>query len=560
MKMTTQDIIDESLTEKRFGNYWIGKVHSVIDAGIVKTAEEYKTQKLRKLIPITREEISERDFGREIIVMIKRDGEYNLFDFNSERDEIKSIFCNTPNARGRHGLPVNLEMEKRIHELNKTQGKVQDKIFEILKNAGIILKNDITQITIAGELWADVEKSKGQRPRVFDFIRISRQPENTEDLNSVKYDVFDIISINNTELLDIPYKTRLEICLHLFPSSTDTKANTIPFKIVHKKHEIQELYEKWVVDQGEEGLVVKGYLGYKIKPVKDLDVAIIGFSEMLDHDNMVRSVLVALMHEDGGYQVTGTVGGGFTFDERGKLFSEFQALKVDSDYIHTTRDGRLLTMIRPDPKYIIKIEYMDFITENAKGEPIQRMALVFKDGSWRREKLHSFVSLISPRYKRFRDDKELTPADLRIEQLGKDLDTLLPETPDEGAMVPSTLLFRAVFLGKYRGTTTLQKYMIWKTNKEKYQYPSYMTSLVNYNFDRKEPLQFDLEPNAQLEKAIESVERVANGRMGCLSGKTGKLKRGWKLHALHGQDSMVEKIRETCSDALWKAFNEFKPP
>ncbi|MHA1996615.1 MAG: ATP dependent DNA ligase [Promethearchaeota archaeon] len=525
-------LVDISKGRTILDSYWLGDVNSVVDDDIVRVARWYRLR-LRKLVPASLKMLKGIWFkkGKDIIVMVKRDGEYNLLDYDAGRD-VRSLFCNAPNSRGRYGLPVNKMIEERLASI--TGGEGFNRLEKLLKANGKKIEAPLEKVRIAGELWADVTDPVNRRPRVFDFIKVSRSPGDIDDLNRIKFDAFDLLSVNDVELHTIPYKERLAALSLLFPEK-DGFARVIPYEVVKDRAEILGLYEKWVDVGGEEGLVIRSIISYKVKPVMDVDVVIIGFLEMLEHEGMVSSLLVALMDGDGYYRVVGTVGGGLSNELRKELFKSLSAAKMDSDYIHTSRDGRRYSMVRPEK--IVQLEYLDTITENARGYKVKRAMLTIENGSsWSFVSLLPFVSLISPRFKRFRDDKHVSKDDLRLEQLGKDLVDNLPVLPSKAGN-PSSLVLRVLFLGSYRGSTTLQKYLVWRTEKVDQEYPAYVVLLVSYNFSRSEPLKFLIRPASNVESAMSILDQLARGKDGIISEKTGKLKRGWKREKVTIKDA-----------------------
>ena len=55
----------------------------------------------------------------------------------------------------------------------------------------------LTNVMIAGELYVD---TPGRRPRVHDVVSVARQPKTNEELASLRFAVFDILSINDQPL------------------------------------------------------------------------------------------------------------------------------------------------------------------------------------------------------------------------------------------------------------------------------------------------------------------------------------------------------------------------
>lgn len=131
------------------------------------------------------------------------------------------------------------------------------------------------------------------------------------DTSRLAFAVFDVVTSPTISAIGTPYTQRYEAISQLpadsnffFATSTATRSAA----------EVAEIFDREMA-AGAEGLVARAGDGrsYKVKPTKDLDAAIIGFTERRDADGtlMIRSLLLAIIHDDGSWipiTTTGNVG------------------------------------------------------------------------------------------------------------------------------------------------------------------------------------------------------------------------------------------------------------
>ena len=551
-------LVDDDRVQKTVGKYWLGRTKSVIDNNLVNVANHYKKNILRKLIPKTRNFLEDAELGDEFITELKRDGEYNLLDFDVDRD-VKSIFCNAPNARGRYGLPANNELEQLLADTDGLSS-----ISKILEDWDISFSGDqIHSLRLAGELWAKVDKKEGDRRSYSsDFLRISYNPSDFKELDKIIYSIFDLISINGKDLLDVPINVRLKCIEVLVPLSLE-HIEIIPFKRCKEKDQAIEFYESWVIQENHEGVVIYTPYGvnYKIKPKKDIDAVVIGFSMLLDQSNMVGSLLTSLLVDEGKYQVLTGVGSGFSDNDRQELYAILNDLSVESEYVHLTRDGRRFKMVKPE--IVIEFSYIDFIKEKSDGGPIYRKILEYNNDRWIEKKIEPLGSILGPVFKRKRPDKSVTPGDLRIEQLGdpaKAVFQIKTESRNISRRKDSQIdvLLRLVFQGKHGGAKLVQKYMVWKnqySTDEGESIDEYIAYHVNYSFNRKVPLKTKIAINSDLQHAIYTLGLMASHKQyGIISQSTKQIKKGWDITAEYVVDFLRAKTEHIISDGEYKPF------
>ena len=196
---------------KEFGGYWLGGTFSAGEE-IKNIADSYKRQYIGRMIPVNSDELDplskskyKKKMPNDVIASVKVDGEYNVCVY--EKDEIPfSLFCNSPNGRVRYNLPVNHDIENLIQKKNADLSQLK-KIFVKHK---VDIGSTIETLSMAGELCAGIKKDH-DRPRVFDVIHLSRNPQSQGDVDKIHFVVFDIISINGIDLLDLQYDVRMKI-------------------------------------------------------------------------------------------------------------------------------------------------------------------------------------------------------------------------------------------------------------------------------------------------------------------------------------------------------------
>lgn len=506
-------------------NYWLGTTHSARQ-DIEKKADEYKRDVLKRLRPVEPRALSGKSRRISIpkgsVVMLKRDGEYNLLYYDAV-DQPESIFCNSPNGRARARLPVNDEIEAHLAKINDGTVNIETDPSDIDGRISLPVK----QIVLAGELWADMKKD--DRPRVFDFLRASRSPGSMDDLKAIRYDIFDLLSINFVDLSKEPMEKKIAL-LESLELDDNTYFSIIPYDFIEAGSGIaraRELYESWVEEGGQEGLVIRTPYQrfYKIKPIHDVDAVIVGYVEMAEEKKVkgmdsISTLLVALMRPGGAFQLLAKVGGGFTEDQRIDFYNLLNKNIVESNYIYTKSDGRAFHFVKPE--HIIKINFMDVIAD-ASDRQIRKMALDYdpKSRRYTTERAYPFVSLISPRFDVLRTEidgeeypsleyenpKEVVEGDLRLEQVTSLVPIDTVEVPPAELPKAKTLL-RVVFEGTSK--PYVRKAIIWKTNKDDLdeQFSKYVLYHCDYSFQRKEPLQQKMYPFSSLGKALDAFNEI----------------------------------------------------
>ncbi len=449
-----------------------GYYEGTLDAVDEKTSlitSDYKKNICKNFIAINPEQIELRIGGEEFYITRKFDGEMNVIFF----DGTETFTINT-GGKVRHGIPC-------IEEAGK-----------LLKKAGI--KSAI----IPAELYMC---EKEGRTRVFDVLSALSKENSIGDLCLAP---FDIVELDEQPLRVKNYEETFKTLENLFSNSEIVKP--VLYKKVSSKTEIMDVYKKLVEEDGSEGIVVRSDLPliYKVKPKHNIDVVVVGYTEgTQENRGQIRTLLLALMTGPNSYQIVGKTGNGFTDEKKKELFNLLSKTCIDSEYIETDSNHVAFHMVRPET--VIEISFNDILFENSTSF-ITNPLLEIKDGKYRMLSLVKGISFIYPIFVQIRDDKKADEVGTRLSQV-----TDLFYIPDfEASFKPkelpmSELILREVYKKVSGSKLMVQKFLVWKTNKETVDssYPAYVMHYTNFSSDRKEPLQRDIRVSGSRDQILD---------------------------------------------------------
>ncbi|KNY27442.1 ATP-dependent DNA ligase [Pseudobacteroides cellulosolvens] len=474
-------ILDKSKLNKSKG-YLEGTV-SAVDEVTAKVASDYKKNVCKNFIAINPEQIDSRIAGEEFFITRKYDGEMSVIFYNGT----DTFIVNTGGTL-RQGLPCTEEAGK------------------LLKSAGI------GSAIIPAELYLCEDNG---RTRVFDVLSaLSKETE----IGKLKLAPFDIIEIDGVYPKVKGYGEIHERLSEIFKDGINVKP--VAYKKAASKAELKDVYKKWVEEDCSEGLVLRTDLPlvYKIKPKHNIDTVIVGYTEGTgDSKGQIRTLLLALMTGDNEYQIVGKTGNGFNEEQKKDLLTKLSGMVIDSDYIETDSNHVAFRMIKPET--VIEISYNDVLFESG-STIITNPMLEISDGKYKLKSFNKGISFIYPIFVRLRPDKTAEQHNLRLSQLSEV--TYIPELgmEDSGAELPkSELQFREVYKKESKGKLMVQKFIVWKTNKEEIddRYPAYVMHYTNFSSDRKDPLQRDMRVSNSREQIFEILD----------SYMTENIKKGW---------------------------------
>jgi ATP-dependent DNA ligase len=474
------EIYKDRLT-KRSG-YEEGTAEAVAEELSAK-AINYKQEVTKSYISISPEQINDRLGGMEFFVTRKYDGELNLIFFDGD-----NVFVLNRSGRVRLGLPC-------VEEAGKA-----------LSAAGI------RQAVIPSELYVNEEKG---RTRVFDVLESLADEKLVKNLCIAPFDIYEIDNdVNRAMSYGETYRRLNEIF------GKTEMCRPVTMQKAASKTEVKEIYRKWVDDEGSEGLVVRSELPlvYKIKPRYTVDVAVVGFSEGTgDQKGQIRSLLLAMMPEEGQYQIIGRTGNGFDEELKKQLFADLSPKIIKSLYIETDSNHVAFHMINPE--LVIELMVNDVLFETSSGAIINPVLEIVDEQYIRRGSLNG-ISFVYPIFVRFRDDKKVCLDDVRLSQINSFSYIPSDEIKKDAELPKSQIIHREVYKKETGEKLMVQKFVVWKTGKEKKaEYPAYVFHYTNFSSDRKEPLQRDVFVSDNEEQIMQLMQNVVDKN----------IKKGWEI-------------------------------
>ena len=420
----------------------------------------YKHKVAGKYIPVRSDQITKRVFEMEkYFISTKIDG--NICFIHKENDKI-AITSHNNNSFNRP------ELEKEcLGILNKKNG-----LF-----VGEIYLHDDSKRTRSYDLKREIGNSSSDiRIALFDLITFENKDYNENDWNEKK----KILSENFKSSGKVYFLNEIELT---------------------SRKEIEETFNKTIVDGNEEGLIVRGENGpvFKIKEYHTFDMVVLGYvNGYTENYSLMKEVLVGVMTEENQYLVTGVVANGFDIDQREKLSKDFDKIKVNSNSIIVSGARIPFTMIKPI--HVVEIESTDII--NSTSEGFIKRELINFSGEYSFENKTNSVSLTTPVFTRFRDDKDVKLNDVGINQISRVIE--IPKEEEKTSIKPqSEIIKKDVFTKLSKGNTNVKKFYVWDTKSKDVNYPNYVFYKVDYSPTRKDKMKRDIKISNSKKQILE---------------------------------------------------------
>lgn len=342
----------------------------------------------------------------------------------------------------------------------------------------------ITSAVFAAELYFPNE---GGRPRCGDVLSALADVSKKDALSLA---VFDIVEIGGEPFVAEHYKDVYAKISEVFGKG-GTQCHPVEMKKAASVDEVKDIFAEWVTDQGAEGLVVHSEtkIVTKVKPRHTIDAAVVGYTLTEDH---VRSLMLAVMREDGVAQMFGTGFGGLTDEQSVELAQRLSQKHVESQYILSDSRGIAYQMVAPE--IVLEISVIELVARGNNGKVNTNPLIRFDaEKGWLMEGMTPGVSVLGLTIVQERKDKQPIPEHIRLSQLTDLCPFEEMEGFTAGKLEPSTLLVRKVFKKVSGAKVMLHKFLIWKTNKEASgRYPAYVFFHTDYSSGRKELIKRDM--------------------------------------------------------------------
>jgi ATP-dependent DNA ligase len=455
------------------GGYLVGSHTALADPSYIVAARTRRRQAGQMTIALDTELVKRRMPRSDFYISRKIDGEFSLLIFKDG----EAVLLN-PGGTLRANAPF------------------------LDEAAAALTKAGVRQAIFGGELY--VQRPDGRRPRVHDVVSIARSPKSADEVGQLAIGLFNIYDLDGQDL-STNFEAVLEKLKTIFGGGKrvhgiETEKGAAPADVLR-------LFQLWVVEQGEEGVFCRSDATgmFKVKPLHTLDLAVVGFTESInERAGLLHDMLLAVVREDGTFQIVSRVGAGFTEEQRATILKQLQPIVVESDFREVNSDRVAYQMVRPE--LVCEIECLDLVSRTSRDNTIDRMVLEWNasDNRWEGVRSMPLCSILSPQFLRFRDDKKPIPADVRMSQLSDLVE--IPDTnraAEELALPAAKVLKRAVATKELKGAKMVRKVLLIKTNKEEVSrdFPAYAIHVTDFSANRKTPLEFDLKVTSSAEQA-----------------------------------------------------------
>ena len=377
---------------------------------------------------------------------------------------------------------------------------------EIIKSAAALDKTSI----FAGELHV---LSEG-RTRIAD-VTSTLSGGDKANTSTLAFGIFDVVSSPEVSAIGTPYSVRYEVI-----SKVESAKNLFPISSVptSSSNEVADIFERDVAAAGHEGLVGRAQDGrsYKIKPTKDIDAAILGFTERRDADGslMIRSLLFGVLKDDGTWIPITTTGNVGDNAFRKDLLLQLKPLVKPSSYRRISESSGVMYQL-VEPTLIAELKCMDLQLEDFQGRPIKHPKISYGSNGWQVAGWTNSAAVHNSVVVRLRNDKACTVEDIGWNQITR----LLPvaEQSEEAKLGASEVIRRQVWTKEGAGKVDVRKLVLWKTNKESAGYPAYVVHWTDFSATRKSPLDREVRLAPNEKEALKIAELMI----------TENIKKGW---------------------------------
>ena len=352
---------------------------------------------------------------------------------------------------------------------------------------------------------------ENERTRSFDLVK---NLKNNDSL--IKIVVFDIINYDGTSYEKSLWDEKKELINKLF--SKGKNIFSIEEIVVSSRKDIQTEFEDRVINKNQEGLIVRGFNGpiFKIKPKLTFDFVVLGYSlGYSDNFNLLKELLFGIIIVKDEYLIVGKVGGGFTIEQRTSLLEGLQNLKIESNLIEPSGSKTPFTFIKPEK--VIEVESVDIIN-NTSDKIIKKSVIKFNKNKYSRIDNKPSVSLISPVFKGFRDDKKVEIDQVGLAQITR-LIELKNEITESSNKSNSKILKKEIYSKEMKGVKMVKKYFLWETNSSTEDYPKFVFYKIDYSPSRGDKLQRDI----KISNNQTQIDKIFSDQIET------DIKKGWEL-------------------------------
>ncbi|CAK0742683.1 DNA ligase (ATP) [Gammaproteobacteria bacterium] len=336
---------------------------------------------------------------------------------------------------------------------------------------------------VAGELVAPIAEG---RPRSY---HVATALADDQFAAHLAFHPFDLVTQAGVDVAGTPYGQRLA-SLQAWFGAEGTMATLVGDAAVAVSQ-----YREWVGAGKHEGMVVRSEqnVNYKIKPHLTLDAVVVAYGvRLVGEIRQLRELSLALVRDDGRFQLLGTVGNGFSEEDRIGWLARLEALETSSAFRMANSEGTLSRFVRPEQ--VVECRCSDLLVSDSDDRQIRRMCLAWTPqegyrpmGEW------PTAAMLHPVFLRERGDKRVDAGDVGITQI-----TSRVSFEDERVSLSShqaskaVVRARKVWTKETKGLVAVRKYVLIETDQAANDYPPFVLFSTDYSPGRAEPLQTTL--------------------------------------------------------------------
>lgn len=464
------DVADWAVKSEPYASGRKAPIGALSDAALLESLQRYKRQ-VAKRYRVAEPDQIERQLpeSERLFVSPKLDGELWFLVHRAESHDVALVAFN---GRVLHGIALLGDLGARL-----TKAKAPS-------------------FVVAGELHVLKSEDAESRGRVH-HVASALSEGRAEP--SLAFSAFDVLDEAGRDVLARPYEERLSLLRTWLGEGKSAlpRLTVVPTEEASPA-EIAKRYRKWTEGGTAEGVVVRSDRGltYKIKPTSTVDVVVVAYGERITGElHQVRELQVALLREDGSFQLVGSVGGGFSEDDRTRWLERLTPLAQKSSFRLANREGTLCRFVRPE--VVVELKVSDFITTDGWDVPLRRMSLGYDPTTgWRAITETRTPVLLHPVLIRERTDKKVDVASVGFSQITSHLDAegIPVMGPASEATEPRTLssavVARHVFTKETKGEIAVRKVVVVRTHKEQEgTHPPFVVFTTDFSPNRKAPLE-----------------------------------------------------------------------
>lgn len=259
----------------------------------------------------------------------------------------------------------------------------------------------------------------GHPLKAWDFNHIVKSVP--EQITQLRFAFFDIVALRGLKPT-MSYSEKLDLLKTLF---TDAEyCHVVPYIEPSSTADVVEFWDIFVEKMGYEGIIVnagsttqKEGKFFKKKPIQDVDVVILGINKKPKFsEQLVTSLKIGVMDEDGDFIVVGDVSSGITKALR-SYFWKLTQLEVKCTVWGSDQPYMPDKVLWIKPAIVAAVKYQEKIEKTSKGNPIGKDKIRFDGTQYIKTAERTYYSLRHPRFEGVRGDKKVQFIDIPASQL-----------------------------------------------------------------------------------------------------------------------------------------------